>query len=116
VATELETVIEENEYQEPADLVFAGFKRGVPLDKHMVEERFYSALKAIGVDEKARRQRGIVWHSTRHIFNSLMSGRIDAGKLMQIVGHRQEATNMLYTHILPEDLVAVRVAQESIFS
>lgn len=49
-ATELEIVIKENEYQEPADLVFTGSKRGVPLDKHMIEEWFYSALKAIGVD------------------------------------------------------------------
>lgn len=116
VANELATVIEESEYKEPTDLVFTGFKRGVPLDKHMIEERFYSALEAIEIDEEARRQRGLVWHSTRHTFNSLMRGRIDTGKLMQIVGHRQEATNVLYTHVLPEDLVAVRTVQESIFA
>lgn len=116
VATELATVIEESEYQEPMDLVFTGFKRGVPLDKHMIEERFYSALEAFGINKAARRQRGLVWHSTRHTFNSLMRGRVDAGKLMQIVGHRQEATNILYTHVLPEDLVAVRAVQEGIFS
>jgi integrase len=116
VATELEAVIKENEIEEPADLVFTGFRRGVPLDKHMTEERFYTALKAIGIDKDARIQRGIVWHSTRHTFNSLMRGRIDSGKLMQIVGHRQEATNMLYTHVLPEDLVAVRAVQEGVFS
>jgi integrase len=48
VASELATVIAESEYQEPMDLVFTGFKRGVPLDKHMIEERFYSAMFPLG--------------------------------------------------------------------
>ena len=116
VAKELKTVIEESKYQEPRDLVFTGFKQGIPLDKHMMEERLYSALAAMEIDEKTRKQRGLVWHSTRHTFNSFMRGRIDAGKLMQIVGHRQEATNILYTHVLPEDLVAVRTVQERFFA
>ena len=60
--------------------------------------------------------RGLVWHSTRHTFNSLMRGKIDTGKLMRIVGHSNESTNLRYVHALPEDLVAVRTVQESIFA
>ena len=45
-----------------------------------------------------------------------MRGKIDGGKLMRIVGHSNERTNLMYTHALPEDLVAVRIVQESIFA
>lgn len=80
------------------------------------QNSFYSALRGIGIDEAARRERGLVWHSTRHTFNSLMRGKIDGGKLMRIVGHSNERTNLMYTHALPEDLAAVRNVQESIFA
>ncbi len=35
---------------------------------------------------------------------------------MRIVGHSNESTNLRYVHTLPEDLVAVRGIQESIFA
>ena len=116
VAEELEALLLVSRYREPDDLVFPGYRRTVPLDKHRMQKAFYSALKRIGIDEAVRRERGLVWHSTRHTFNSLMRGKIDGGKLMKIVGHRNESTNLRYVHTLPEDLVAVRGIQESIFS
>jgi integrase len=116
VARELEILISESKYKESEDLIFMGHQRGVPLDKHGLYNCFYAALAVAGIDAAARCKRCLVWHSMRHTFNSLMRGRIDGGKLMRIVGHRQESTNMLYTHALPEDLVAVRSVQEDIFT
>lgn len=66
--------------------------------------------------EAARRERGLVWHSTRHTFDSLTRGKIDGGRPMRIVGHSSERTNLVYTHALPEDLAAVRTVQESVFA
>lgn len=116
VADQLEALVLGSCYREPDDLVFPGYCRTIPLDKHRIQNAFYSALKGIGIDEVVRRERGLVWHSTRHTFNSLMRGKIDGGKLMRIVGHSNESTNLRYVHSLPEDLVAVRGIQESIFS
>jgi integrase len=116
VAEQLDALVLGSRYRDPDDLVFPGYCRTVPLDKHRIQNAFYSALKGIGIDEAVRRERGLVWHSTRHTFNSLMRGKIDGGKLMRIVGHRNESTNLRYVHTLPEDLIAVRGIQESIFS
>jgi integrase len=116
VAAQLEALVLESRYREPDDLLFFGHCRTVPLNKHHIQKAFYSALKGIGIDETLRKERGLVWHSTRHTFNSLMRGKIDTGKLMRIVGHSSESTNLRYVHALPEDLVAVRTVQESIFA
>jgi integrase len=116
VAEQLEALVLESHYREPDDLLFFGHCRTVPLDKHRIQKAFYSALKEIGIDEAAGRERGLVWHSTRHTFNGLMRGKIDGGKLMKMIGHSNESTNLRYIHALSEDLVAVRGIQESIFS
>ncbi len=116
VAEELEILVSESKYKDLEDLIFTGYRRGEPLNKHFLQNRFYDALAEAGVDAGARRKRGLVWHSMRHSFNSIMRGRIDGVKLMRIVGHRQESTNLLYTHALPEDLIAVRAVQEGIFN
>ena len=39
---------------------------------------------------------------------------VSAGKLFRITGHRQESTNIIYTHVLPRDLEEVRAVQEEI--
>jgi integrase len=116
VAEQLEIIVLASPYREPHDLVFPGYCRTVPLDKHRIQNAFYSALKRIGIDEALRRERGLVWHSTRHTFNNLMRGKIDSGKLLRIVGHTSESTNLRYVHALPEDLVAVRNVQEAVFA
>ncbi|MGA2615039.1 MAG: tyrosine-type recombinase/integrase [Spirochaetia bacterium] len=115
-ANELQAIIKSNPYHDPADLIFVGFKRGVPVGKHVLSDRFNEALERIGVTEALRKDRRLVFHSTRHTFNSIMRGRIDSGKLFRITGHRQESTNIIYTHVLPKDLEEVRAVQEEILS
>jgi len=115
-ANELQGIIKSNPYQDPVDLIFMGFMRGVPIGKHVLSDRFNEALGRIGVTEAIRKDRRLVFHSTRHTFNSIMRGRIDSGKLFRITGHRQESTNIIYTHVLPRDLEEVRAVQEEILS
>ncbi len=114
VTFELKALAKEARYSGPEDLVFAGEARGDPVKKEDLEARFYAALDAIGINDEARRKRVLVWHSFRHTFNSVMKGRIDSAKLMKVVGHRQESTNLLYSHALPKDLEDVREVQESL--
>lgn len=114
VANELDVLEQSARYTDPEDLVFAGEARGEPIKKEDLEARFYSALAAIGITDEIRRKRVLVWHSLRHTFNSVMKGRIDSAKLMKVVGHRQESTNLLYSHALPKDLEDVRELQEAL--
>ena len=114
VAVELDALAKEARYSGPEDLVFAGEARGEPVKKEELEARFYAALDAIGIDNESRRKRVLVWHSLRHTFNSIMKGKVDSAKLMKVVGHRQESTNLQYTHALPQDLEDVRILQESL--
>ena len=114
VANELDVLAQSARYTDPEDLVFAGEARGEPIKKEDLEARFYSALAAIGITDEIRRKRVLVWHSLRHTFNSVMKGRIDSAKLMKVVGHRQESTNLLYSHALPKDLEDVRELQEAL--
>jgi integrase len=114
VAVELDALAKEARYSEPEDLVFAGEARGEPVKKEDLEARPYAALDAIGINDESRRKRVLVWHSLRHTFNSVMKGKVDSAKLMKVVGHRQESTNMQYTHALPQDLEDVRALQENL--
>jgi integrase len=114
VAEELEVLGFSTNFKDPEDLVFAGETRGVPIKKEDLEAHFYSALVEIGIDDETRRKRVLVWHSLRHTFNSIMKGKIDSAKLMKVVGHRQESTNLNYTHALPQDLREVRSLQEAL--
>jgi integrase len=114
VAFELDALAKEARYSGAEDLVFAGEARGEPVKKEDLEARFYAALDAIGINEESRRKRVLVWHSLRHTFNSVMKGKVDSAKLLKVVGHRQESTNLQYTHALPQDLEDVRVLQENL--
>jgi integrase len=114
VAEEFNLLAQGAKYPAPEDLVFAGEARGKPIRKEELEARFYAALEAIGINDETRRKRVLVWHSLRHTFNSVMKGKIDSAKLMKVVGHRQESTNLQYTHALPQDLEDVRAVQESL--
>ncbi len=106
----------ESRCHELDDLVFRGYCRELPINKHVLQNAFYKALRRIGIVEAVRRERRLVWHSTRHTFNSLMRGKIDGGKFQRIVGHSSERTNLSHTHAFPEDLAVVRNVRESIFA
>jgi integrase len=73
-------VMARSPYQESEDLVFAGnadkrVLRGfeakpgrTPVDGHWIRDCFYAALSRIKINDTERRQRNIVFHSSRHYF------------------------------------------------
>lgn len=71
-----------------------------PYKKSILCLRFRQALNNIGLSEKERVQRNITFHSWRHRYISLLNGTIPHEQLRLIVGHSQEATTDLYTHLI----------------
>ena len=71
-------------------------------------------MAALQTRRQSFAKRVLVWHPFMHTINSVMKGRIDSANLMEVVGHRQESTNLLYSHALPKGLEDVRELQESL--
>jgi len=94
----LQRVIESNEYRDPGDLLFYGERRERPIAHQVVLRRLYSALDAIGIDDKARVKRGIVFHSHRHAFNTFCRGKVPEELLRAVVGHADERMTERYFH------------------
>ncbi len=78
---------------------------------------FYTLLSFIGIDESARRERNISFHSLRHTFSTLgRDGSITKEDRMLVLGHRSERVNDRYTHTTDEALLRVAVFSDSLFS
>jgi integrase len=91
-------VIEQSPYREPADLLFYGDRRDRPIAHQVVLERFYAALGAIGIGEEARNERGLVFHSHRHAFNSYCRGKVPDELLRRVIGHNDQRMTERYFH------------------
>lgn len=75
-----------------------------PMSKSVIEKQFYRALGAIGIDERERRERGIVLHSHRHTLNTLLRSRgVPAAKVRAITGHRSAQMSDWYTNFQVDD-------------
>jgi len=108
----LKQVMQESPYQDPGDLLFYGERRGFPIAHQVVLRRFYSALDAIGIDEKTRTKRGIVFHSHRHGFNSYCRGKVPDELLRAVVGHADERMTERYFHPGLESIKELAKVQE----
>lgn len=97
-STALQRVISESLYKEPGDMLFYGERRERPIAHQVVLRRFYAALESIGIDEKARQKRGIVFHSHRHAFNTFCRGKVPDELLRAVVGHADERMTERYFH------------------
>jgi len=60
------------------------------------EQGFYAALDRIGITDKVREARGIVFHSLRYLFNTHLRGFIADSALRRLTGHKSEAMTDLY--------------------
>jgi integrase len=94
----LRRVIDGNEHHQAEDLLFYGETRDRPVAHQVVLRRFYAALGEIGIKEKARRTRGIVFHSHRHAFNTFCRGKVPDELLRAVVGHQDERMTDRYFH------------------
>jgi len=89
--------------------VFRGSDRqNTPLGKHSIEDALYEAMKAIGINDKERRDRRLSFHGWRHWLNTALRSRgLPDSKLRLITGHRSEAMSDRYTHYQASDLSEV---------
>lgn len=87
-----------------------------PISSNHILLQFLKAVKAIGIEDEERTTRNLDFHSLRHTFNSNLRGRITEKTLRAIVGHESEAMSDRYTHEQIDELLAVGVTVESLFS
>ena len=69
-----------------------------PVTGNYIRDNFYKALELIGIKEKDRLKRKLVFHSLRHYFVTFMRGKISESALREIAGHQSEEMTNLYTH------------------
>lgn len=103
-------------YDDSQDFIFRSIKGNKPIDHKLVNDRFYSALNKVGIDEPERLNRNITFHSWRHTFTSLFRSKISDADLELIVGHK--STEMLdhYTHANIDKMQTIIPIQENVFS
>lgn len=72
----------------------------------------YEAMKRSGINESARKERNLTFHSWRHFFNSVCRGSVSDAKLRLVTGHRTSEMTERYTHPVEGDLAEIRAIQE----
>lgn len=92
--------------------IFWGNSVDTPVAISVIVGGFYAALLAIGIDDKARTERIISFHSLRHFCNSALRGEVPDAKLRMLLGHRSENMTNWYDHLMDVDLDKMRSAQE----
>jgi len=95
---------------------FYGAEAARPLDGQAVSRAFNEALASIGIDEKARRARGLSFHSLRHGYAKKMSDRLSTERAMKATGHlSREMLTRYADHRSEEDMKAVAAASADAF-
>jgi len=96
----------------PEGFLLFGKNPNTPLDARALERGFYSALERVGIDESARVERSLSFHSLRHWNNAMLRGTLSDEKLRLITGHSTTAMTQHYDHITESDLEEMAQAQE----
>lgn len=111
VRTIMLELAETNPHGSDGFLMF-GAKEDAPLDVRALERGFYKALATIGIDEEARTDRGLSFHSLRHWANAMLRGSVPDSKLHMLTGHSTEAMTNHYDHATESDIAELARAQE----
>jgi integrase len=97
---------------QPTDIVFWGQDRNTPMTKTAILKQFKAALARIGIEEKERSERNILFHGHRHYFNTFVRGKVPDEQLRRVTGHKSEAMTINYDHAAIEHLADVKAVQE----
>jgi integrase len=100
----------------PDDVVFWGRDRETPHTKTAILSAFKTAVCKIGITEEQRRARTLVFHSYRHLFNTLVRGQVPDEQLRRVTGHKGIAMTDTYDHAGTEHLHDVLAVQEKLFA
>jgi integrase len=77
-------------------LLIPGRNPEIPLDSHLIRDNFYSVLDKLGIDEKTRKERNIVFHSFRHLLaKNLIEKGANKAIGMKIMGQK---TSRIFDH------------------
>jgi integrase len=93
-----------------------GKKPGVPYDSVQIRKDFQKMLEEIGIDDNTRRERGIVFHSWRHLLaKNLAEKGINKAIGMKILGHKTSRIFDHYaSHVDKETFKQMTVALENV--
>jgi len=85
------------------DYVFPGQTDGCPLSKEWIIERFYRALRKVGVNQNG--DRNLVPHSFRHSFISQLASELPPEVINLLSGHPTDQMRLRYTHSTSAELL-----------
>ena len=112
----LHELISMSPYPEPESFVFFGSSAVRPIENKDIYDKLYSAFENIGISPQEREGRNITFHSWRHLYNSLMRGRVPDSKLQRMTGHQTKEMVEHYTHFKLSDYQEILEVQEEYFS
>jgi len=77
-------------------LLIPGRNPEIPLDSHLIRDNFYKVLEQIGIDEKTRKERNIVFNSWRHLMaKNIVENGANKAIGMRILGQK---TSRIFDH------------------
>lgn len=95
---QLYTMAKENPLFSDLSFVFwSPVKPDQPYWRSYYIDGLYEALEKIGVSEKQRKERNIVFHSLRHFCATVLAQRADMKTVQAFMGHRTEAMSRHYS-------------------
>lgn len=105
VARVLELHHQTSAYKTDSDRVFAHPHTGRPYDASKQRDRFYDAMTAAGYEHMIGRDGGgIVFHSLRHTFGTVMASRgVPIVAIKEAMGHAKIETTMIYAKWANDD-------------
>ncbi len=94
-----------NMFEESDGFVFWGTMPDKPLVSNQITEGFKNALYSIGITEKMREERNIVFHSWRHFYATTIAHDVDEKHAQMVLGHETPAMTRHYAdHQRAKDL------------
>ena len=116
IAGELAQLIAENQRQGENRFIFYSIHPDKPMHQREATEALYASLLKIGIDEGARKARGLDFHAWRHTFNSLLiDRRIPLQAVQSVTGHLTPEMTQRYYHLGGEAGAGIRQISESLF-
>ena len=113
LGTQLKILQGNSIFNGPDDLVFHGEKKYVPIRPESIRRYFYRKLDEIGIDDEKRKERNIVFHSSRYFLNShLVEQGLPALKIQEIIGHL--SPKMTENYFIVDEMADVRAAQDAL--
>jgi integrase len=102
-AAELERHFQRSAYRTDDDLVFCHPHTGRPYDASRLRKRFYEAMRAAGMGQRAGAEGGITFHALRHTFGTRMAAvGVPMRTLQEWMGHRDYQTTLVYADFAPD--------------